>query len=59
MEPRLVIGLFLSSGIAEDALDRLKTEGVPSSDLALAVLKPVAPYCPLRSLNSRHCRSTR
>jgi hypothetical protein len=31
MELRLVVGLFHSSGIAKDARNRLKTEGVPAS----------------------------
>jgi hypothetical protein len=48
VEPQLVVGLFHSSGIAEDARNRLKTEGVPSSEIALAVLEPIAPL-PLTS----------
>jgi hypothetical protein len=43
MEPRLVVGLFRSSGIAEDARNRLKTEGVPDSEIAVTVLQPAAP----------------
>jgi hypothetical protein len=30
MAQRIVIGLFESEGIAEDACNRLKTEGVPT-----------------------------
>ena len=40
MESRLAVGLFHSSGIAEDALNRLKTDGVPASEVGLKVLKP-------------------
>jgi len=46
MEPQLVVGLFHSSGIAEDACNRLKTEGVPASEIGLKVLKPTAPLLP-------------
>lgn len=46
MEPRLVVGLFRSSGIAEDARNRLKTEGVPDSEIAVTVLQPAAPALP-------------
>jgi hypothetical protein len=35
--------LFRSSGIAEDARNRLKTEGVAGSEIALRILKPTAP----------------
>ena len=41
MAERLVIGLFQSSGIALDAVHRLVTEGVSSSDIAQRVLKEV------------------
>jgi hypothetical protein len=43
MAERLVIGLFQSSGIALDAVHRLVTEGVSSSDIAHRVLKEVGP----------------
>jgi len=46
MEARLVIGLFRSSGIAEDACNRLKTEGIPSSRIARRVLGAIAPVLP-------------
>jgi len=46
MNPRLVVGLFRSSGIAEDARNRLKTEGVAGSEVALRVLRPTAPLHP-------------
>jgi hypothetical protein len=45
-EPRYVVALFQSSGIAEDARNRLKTEGVPRRDIALEVLKPTGPIPP-------------
>jgi hypothetical protein len=43
MAPRIVVGLFESEGIAEDARNRLKTEGVPASDIFLKVLKEIGP----------------
>ena len=43
---RLVIGLFHSSGIAEDAVHRLITEGVAPQDIAHRVLKEVGPIPP-------------
>jgi len=45
--PRLVIGLFSSSGIAEDAVHRLITEGVAPRDVAHRVLKEVGPILPV------------
>ena len=47
MATRLVIGLFHSSGIAEDAVHRLITEGVAPQDVAHRVLKEVAPIPPV------------
>ena len=43
---RLVIGLFHSSGIAEDAVHRLITEGASPRDIAHRVLKAVGPIPP-------------
>ena len=43
MAPRIVVGVFESEGIAEDARNRLKTEGVPASDIILKVLSEVSP----------------
>ncbi len=43
MATRLVIGLFQSSGIAEDAVHRLITEGVAPRDIAHRVLKEAGP----------------
>ena len=43
MATRLVIGLFESKGIAEDACNRLKTEGVPASEIGLKVLSEIGP----------------
>ena len=43
---RLVIGLFHSSGIAEDAVHRLITEGVAPQNIAHRVLKEVGPIPP-------------
>jgi hypothetical protein len=47
MATRLVIALFHSSGIAEDAVHRLITEGVAPQDVAHRVLKEVAPIPPV------------
>jgi hypothetical protein len=43
MASRIVFGLFESEGIAEDARNRLKTEGVPESELHLKVLSKIGP----------------
>jgi hypothetical protein len=43
MAARIVVGVFQSEGIAEDARNRLTTEGVPASDLVLKVLKEIGP----------------
>src|ERR1700739_153594 len=43
MAARLVIGLFHSSGIAEDAVHRLITEGVAPQNIAHRVLKEGGP----------------
>ena len=43
MAARIVVGVFQSEGIAEDARNRLKTEGVPTGDLVLKVLKEIGP----------------
>src|ERR1700760_193150 len=47
MATRLVTGLFSSSGIAEDAVHRLITEGVAPRDIAHRVLKEVGPVSAL------------
>ena len=44
--PRLVVGLFHSSGIAEDAVHRLITEGLSPHDIAHRVLKEAGPIPP-------------
>jgi hypothetical protein len=43
MAPRIVVGVFESEGIAEDARNRLKTEGVSATDIVLKVLKEIGP----------------
>lgn len=43
MASRIVVGLFESEGIAEDACNRLKTEGVPTGDIFVKVLKEIGP----------------
>lgn len=43
MAARIVVGVFESEGIAEDARNRLRTEGVPAGDLVLKVLKEIGP----------------
>jgi hypothetical protein len=47
MAERLVIGLFRSSGIAEDAVHRLVTEGVAPANIGHRVLKEIGPVPPL------------
>ena len=44
---RLVIGLFHSSGLAEDAVHRLITEGVAPPDIAHRALKEAGPVPPV------------
>jgi hypothetical protein len=46
MAERLVVGLFYSSGIAEDAVHRLITEGVAARNIAHRVLKEAGPASP-------------
>jgi hypothetical protein len=43
MATKIVAGLFESEGIAEDARNRLKTEGIPISDIFLKVIKEIGP----------------
>jgi len=43
MASRIVVGVFQSEGIAEDARNRLETEGVPGSDIVLKVLQKIGP----------------
>ena len=43
MPQKFVVGLFPSKGIAEDACNRLRTEGVPARDISLLVLRETAP----------------
>jgi hypothetical protein len=43
MAVKFVVGLFQTKGIAEDACNRLKTEGVPAHDIALELLHETAP----------------
>ena len=50
MAERLVVGLFYSSGIAEDAVHRLITEGVAGHNIAHRVLKEVGPVPPTLEL---------
>jgi hypothetical protein len=40
---KIVVGLFETRGIAEDAAHRLMTDGTPAKDIALYVLHDVAP----------------
>jgi hypothetical protein len=41
MAARIVVGVYQSEGIAEDARNRLQTEGVPARDIVLKVLKEI------------------
>lgn len=43
MAARLVIGLFESKGVGENARNRLKTEGVPASEIGLKMLSAIGP----------------
>ena len=43
MAAQLVVGLYESRGYAQDARNRLHTEGVPYSDSSLVVLHDIAP----------------
>lgn len=43
MAAQNVVGLFESRGFAQDARNRLKTEGVPESLISLVVLHDIAP----------------
>lgn len=43
MALKFVVGLFESRGIAEDACNRLRTEGVPAPDISLLLLRETAP----------------
>lgn len=43
MAQKFVVALFESKGIAEDACNRLRTEGVPAEEISLLVLHETAP----------------
>ena len=43
MEHKFVVGLFQSKGIAEDAINRLKYEGVPAECISELLLHETAP----------------
>jgi hypothetical protein len=43
MAVKFVVGLFASKGIAEDACNRLKTEGVPAANISLLLMHETAP----------------
>jgi hypothetical protein len=47
MAAEFIMGLFHSKGIAEDACNRLRTEGVPDRHVALHVLHDTAPVPPV------------
>jgi hypothetical protein len=49
MSSRFAVALFHSRGIAEDACNRLRTEGVPDADIALDVLRRAGPVPPTMS----------
>ena len=46
MAEKIVIGLFQTAGIAEDACNRLKTVGVPDRDVAMVVMRETTPRPP-------------
>jgi hypothetical protein len=43
MAGQIVVGLYESKGYAQDARNRLHTEGVPLADLSLVVIHDIAP----------------
>ena len=43
MSVKFVVGLFESKGIAEDAINRLRHEGVPESEIFAMLLRETAP----------------
>lgn len=43
MAAQMVVGIFESQGLAQDARNRLRTEGVADADMALVVLREIAP----------------
>ncbi|MGH7092662.1 MAG: hypothetical protein ACREFB_03905 [Stellaceae bacterium] len=43
MAHQIVVGLYPSRGIAEDAVNRLHTEGVSPAEISLTMLKEIAP----------------
>jgi hypothetical protein len=43
MPLKFVVALFESKGIAEDACNRLRTEGMPATDISLVLLRETAP----------------
>jgi hypothetical protein len=43
MAVKFAVGLFESKGIAEDACNRLRTEGVAADDIMLLLLRETAP----------------
>jgi hypothetical protein len=43
MAAKIVVGVFQSEGIAEDARNRLRTEGVADGDVVLKVLSQIGP----------------
>ena len=43
MAAKIVVGIFESEGIAEDARHRLRSEGIPNGDIALKILKEIGP----------------
>ena len=54
MALKFVVGLFESKGIAEDAINRLRYEGVPDANIFAMLMRETAPdftpiYARLRS----------
>jgi hypothetical protein len=43
MAAKIVVGVFESRGFAQDARNRLHTEGVPESDMWIVVLREIGP----------------
>jgi hypothetical protein len=45
MALKFVVGLFESKGIAEDAVNRLKYEGIPAADISLLLMHETTAGC--------------
>ena len=56
MAAQIVVGVFESRSIAQDARNRLHTEGVADSAMSIVVLRETAPVPAPTQLSRRRCR---